>query len=304
MRKFHFLSAAALIGATCSMAALAQPGYGPPQGAPGQGVPGQGVPGPWDRIGSVQIDNRPDREVAYTNFGGSVERLAFRPTDADVTCRNISVLFANGQSAVVFNGTLQRGRQTVVDIPGTARNIRQVGFNCRVQGPARLSDVDIVADVGRYRAEWRNNPNWERQWSSVFAWANDRDDYRGPGNGPGNWGNGPGRGPGNNDRWIPIGSERFEGPRDQESTYAGARGQAIETVGIRAMDNDARCMRLTATFENGRSTDLYVNRGGILNRGRMYEVDLPGNRRNLERLDMMCRGERGRAVTVQISAHR
>lgn len=290
MRKSHFLSAAAFIGATCSMAALAQPGYGPPQGAPG----------PWDRIGSVQIDSRPDREVAYTNFGGSVERLAFRSNDGDVACRNISVLFANGQSAVVFSGTLQRDRQTIVDLPGTARNVRQVAFNCRVMGPARQSDVDIVADVGRYRAEWRNNPNWERQWSRVFAWANDRDDNRGPGN----WGNGPGR-PGNGaGGWMPIGSERFEGPRDQETTYAGARGQAIETVGIQAMDNDARCSRLTATFENGRSTDLYVNRGGILNRGRMYEVDLPGNRRNLERLDMTCRGERGRPVTVQILAHR
>ncbi len=297
MRKSHFFSAAAFIGATCSMAALAQPGYGPPGG------PGQGGPGPWDRIGSVQIDSRPDREVAYTNFGGSVERLAFQANDGDVTCRNISVLFANGQSAVVFNGTLQRGRQTVVDIPGTARNIRQVAFNCRVNGPARQTDVDIAADVGRYRAEWRNGPNWERQWSRVFAWANDRDNNRGPDRGPdrGPGRPGPGNGPGG---WMPIGSERFEGPRDQETTYAGARGQAIETVGIQAMDNDARCSRLTATFDNGRTTDLYVNRGGILNRGRMYEVDLPGNRRNLERLDMTCRGERGRPVTVQISAHR
>jgi hypothetical protein len=241
----------------------------------------------WDRIGSVNFDNRFEREVEHNQFGGRMTRLSLHAANSDVMCRNVVAHFNNGRSRSVFNGTLPYNQDVVIDLPGAERRIDSLTFNCRALAP-RGSRVDIAADIGQYRAEWRQSPEWATVWSRLFNWPEEF----------------AGGFPGFGNNWIPLSTERFEGPRDRETTIPGARGRNIDTVGLRPVDNDARCMRVTATYQNGRTSDLWVNRGAPLQRNRTYEVDLPGWQRNLARLDLLCRGERGRPVTIQVLGNR
>jgi hypothetical protein len=240
----------------------------------------------WDRLGSVTVSNLPDRDVEWNQFGGRMSRLSFHAANSDVACRDISATFANGRTRTIYSGELPFNRDVVVDLPGAERAVEAISFDCQADAP-RGSRVDIAADLGNYRAEWQQSPDWATVWSRIFRWpdqvvVNERFDPN----------------------WVPLARERFEGQNDYETTLPGARGRAIDTVGIRPLDNDARCMRLSATYQNGRTSDLWVNRGGRLMRNRLYEVDLPGGQRNIARLDMMCRGERGRPVTIQVLGSR
>src|SRR3954470_23868918 len=125
----------------------------------------------WDRIGSVDFSYRNSTDVQYGNFGGRVEALSLRARNSDVTCRDVTAVFGNGNTRSVFHGFLPRGRDVTLDLPGNARMIQRLQFNCRStdRDGAR---VDIAADVGRYQAEWRRSPDWERMWSRMFRWDN------------------------------------------------------------------------------------------------------------------------------------
>ena len=127
----------------------------------------------WDRIGSVEFSPRNNRDTQYGNFGGSVEALALQARNSDVTCRNVTATFRNGQKQRVFRGSLQRGRVVAINLPGRERFVSRLDFNCRSVGRTAAT-VDISADVGRYQAEWRRSPDWERRWSRVFSWDNNR----------------------------------------------------------------------------------------------------------------------------------
>jgi hypothetical protein len=72
----------------------------------------------------------------------------------------------------------------------------------------------------------------------------------------------------------------------------------MTTLALRPVDNDAMCESVWATFRNGRTAELNVNRRLV--RNRTYEVDLPGARRNVDRIEMSCRGEYGRPVTIDV----
>jgi hypothetical protein len=278
VKKRNLLALAAMLSASVALPTLAQ-NYRNPNNFP-----------TWDRIGSVDFMMRPEHDVQYGTFGGRVNRLSFRAANSDVTCRNVSATFANGRMRTIYTGTLPRGSDVVVDLPGADRAIRRIDFDCRALAP-RGSRVDIAADIGNYRAEWRQSPQWNTLWSRMFAWADEfRDNVRDQ--------------VADNGDWVPLATERFDGPMDSETTLVGARGRSIDTVGIRPLDNDARCARVSATFANGRTADLYVNRGGRMMRDRVYEVDLPGRDRNVRQLDMTCRGERGRPVTIQVYGNR
>ncbi len=235
----------------------------------------------WDRIGSVDFSYRNDRQTQYGNFGGSVEALALQAHDSSVMCRNVTATFSNGQTASLFRGTLPVNRQVTLDLPGDQRLVRRIDFNCHANGRAGAT-VDISADIGRYQTEWRNSPDWDRLWARLFP----------------NWGRGD-----NNRRdadWQVLGSENFQGRRDRATTVAGFRGRSVTGIALRALNDDARCMRVTATFANGQTQPLNIDRGDLLGRNRIVQLDLPGGDRNVTRIDMNCHAEHGRNVTIQV----
>src|SRR5882672_95379 len=165
----------------------------------------------WDRIGSLQFSPRNDHETTYGNFGGRVESLSLRARNLPVACDDVTATFGNGMTRSVFHGVLDPRRDVTIDLPGQSRLVRRLDFNCRALAP-RPAMVDISADVGRYRAEWRRSPDWDRMWARMFNWDNDRfvenrfpsDRYV--------------TGPLNTQGWITLGTETFRGNYDHETT--------------------------------------------------------------------------------------
>ncbi len=306
MNKTRLVALTAALCAGVALSASAQPGYGPDRPGYGQNQPeygpdrfGPNRPG-WDRIGSVDFSFRRDRETEYGNFGGAVERLSFRARNGDVRCQSVTATFNNGRTQRLYRGRLNRGRDVVVDIPGQSRMIRRIDFNCRSL-ERRQTTVDIAADIGRYRAEWRRSPDWDRTWSRMFNWTDDnrysdnRGDYR--------YG-GTGRDRLETDGWVTLGTEVFDGRSDRETTVAGFAGRNVERIAVRAVNDDARCSRITATFNNGRTRALNIGEGNLLREDRVYELDLPGISRDVSRVDMTCHAENGRQVTMLVMANR
>ena len=245
----------------------------------------------WDRIGSVDFSFRDNRDTQYGNFGGRVEALALRARNSDVTCRDVTATFGNGSRSEVFHGFLPRGRNVTVDLPGNSRMIRRLDFNCRAMD-RNGGTVEIAADVGRYQAEWRRSPDWERTWSRMFRWDDNRGTDRYV------------TGQLDTSGWITVGSERFEGRRDHEIAFTGWRGRNVDTIALRPVNDDARCRSVTVTFANGDRTNLNVGNADVLREDRITTFDLPGTRRDVTRVDMNCHAEHGNMVTMEVLASR
>lgn len=292
MNKTRLVALTAALCAGVVLSASAQPGYGPDRNGPNR-------PG-WDRIGSVDFSFRRDRETEYGSFGGPVERLSFRARNGDVRCQSVTATFANGRTQRLYSGRLNRGRDVVVDIPGQSQMVRRVDFNCRSL-ERRETTVDIAADIGRYRAEWRRSPDWDRMWSRMFNWTDDNrvadNDYR-------YGGTGRDRLTGPVDGWVTLSTEVFDGRSDRETSFAGFAGRNIERIAIRAVNDDARCSRVTATFTNGRTSALNIGEDNFLREDRVYQLDLPGGSRDVTRIDMTCHANNGRQVTMLVMANR
>jgi hypothetical protein len=252
----------------------------------------------WDRIGSVDFAYRNTTDVQYGNFGGRVEALSLRARGGDVMCRDVTATFGNGETRSVFRGLLPRGRDVTLDVPGQARIIRHLDFNCR-SSDRDGAHVDIAADVGRYQAEWRRSPEWERTWSRMFHW-DDRDNRGGDRDNRG--GDRYITGQLDTSNWITVSSERFEGRGDHEVAFPGYNGRNIDPIALRPVNGDARCMNVRVHFANGSFADIHPN--GVLREDRITALDLPGNRRDVTRIAMDCQAERGGAVTMQVLASR
>ena len=259
----------------------------------------------WDNIGSVNVDFGRDRDTKDFRLGGPVERLQLTADGSDIACRSVRADlgrdngrdnrmgpgndrrgsdndrrgFGNdrrGGGTEIFSGTLRRGQATNIDLPGEARTLAGLTFNCTAMD-RRGGVIRIVADVGHYRGDWQRGPDWQRSWSRMFNWGSNAI----------------------ND-WQMIGSESFEGRGDTESSFAGLRGRGADAVALKPLEADARCVRVRASFGNRGTQNLDVNRGDVLRRGQFYKLDLPGDRRNLQSLTLNCRAEGARRVTIQL----
>jgi hypothetical protein len=61
-------------------------------------------------------------------------------------------------------------------------------------------------------------------------------------------------------------------------------------------------MSIVVTLDGGRKVKLADGR--ILERGRVSVYDLPGNARNISKIYLRCRSDRGYRVTIEILARR
>lgn len=248
----------------------------------------------WYPLGSVDFSWRGERERAWAHFAGPVERLNFLAEGNGVTCRNVRATFDNGRTMHIFRGSIRRGRSVDVDLPGRDRGIRRLDFNCRSEG-RREATIQIAADIGRYRGDWRRNPDWERNWARTFNWGDDdrgdnrgdRDDHR--------W---------DSDRWVRLGSESFEGRGDREVAYAGWSGRSIEALALKPVNGDARCSSVMATFGSGQTRPLNIDSGDNMRQGRFYLLDLPGGDRDVRRISMRCSPIRDMQVTIELYAQK
>jgi len=237
------------------------------------------------RIGSVDVGFQMDRDTTWSRFGGHMEGLRLEASASDIMCRNIRVHFHDGETQNVFQGLLREGMPIDVDLRGGARLVDRIDFTCR-SDRLRGGRIFVAADVGRFRAEWQRSPDWALYWSRLFNWGN-----------MGSGGEDP-------NYWVSLGRERFQGRRDTESEFAGWGGRSVDRIGLRAVDGDARCTRVTVRFGNGSVRNLDVGSLSSMNQGRVYRLDLPGGDRNVVRVGLACRALGDRAVTIEILARK
>jgi hypothetical protein len=239
-----------------------------------------GADAQWVKLSDVHVAHHRDRDTSYSDFAGPVERLSFTARGSDMWCRSVSVQYRNGESQQVFSGKLDRDRPVNADVRGGERRIDRLSMNCAASDP-RGGILVVAADVGRFHQAWEHSKNWASRMARKFEQNIGMHDQNG---------------------WISLGRENFEGRHDDEARFAGWRGRSVDRIALRPIDNDARCMRVSATFENGRTRDLDVDRHDVMERGRMVEIDLPGSERNLRSLDLSCRAVGDRDVTIEILA--
>lgn len=230
----------------------------------------------WNEVGHVDVRFRGDRATQDVRLGGPVEKLQFKAEGSDVFCRSVRASFANGRDREIFRGEIRRGNSRDIDLPGDRRDLRNLSFRCASQHRGDAS-IRVVADVGRYRDDWRRNPDFDRLWARTFNVGSNLV----------------------ND-WQFIGAEDFRGRGESETRFAGWRGRNIDSLALKPVGADARCSRVTAQFRNGRTQPLDVDRGDVMREGQYYKIDVPGDRRNLESISLSCRPMNGRQVTMQI----
>jgi hypothetical protein len=234
------------------------------------------------RLGSVDVGFRMDRDSQWTRFGGPMEGLRLEADRSDIKCRSIVAHFADGSQQNVFSGILMQNHPVEVDVRGGARRVRDVSFTCRSDEHSG-GKIYVAANVGRYQSEWRNSPDWILFWSQLFNWGNASS--------------------GNNDAnyWVSLGSQTFQGRKDSDMTFTGRAGRSVEKIGLKALNDDARCSRVRVSFGNGTSATLSV---GHLDQGRFQSFDLPGNNRDVRSLTMTCRAVNRNNVTIELSARK
>ena len=125
----------------------------------------------------------------------------------------------------------------------------------------------------------------------------------GPGRGdrkdPGDF-RGAARGEGNRnavDGWTTIGTEVFD-EGFGEKTLSG-EGRGATSIGIRPIDNDARCRNVTVTFADGTTQVLPINANENLDAGKVHDFHL-GRQRDVNRIDMACQASDGRRVRMTV----
>ena len=231
------------------------------------------------RLGSVDVGFRVDHSTNWTRFGGHMEGLRLRADRSDIQCRSIRVLYGNGNRREVFSGRLREDRPVNVDLQGGARIVKRIDFICR-STERRGAKIHIMAEVGRYRDEWRKSPDWGNVWAKIFN--------------SGAMGPVPQR-----NAWVSIARKRFS---DYEMVGAAWSGHHVARIGLKAIDGDASCTRVRAHFGNGTSANLDLRKFDRMKRGRVYQADLPGGDRTITKLGLVCHALGDAPVTIEVLA--
>ncbi len=231
----------------------------------------------YDRIGTVDIAFGNDRDIeSVPPFAGPMEQLQLRAEGSTINCRAVRATFQNGRTQQVFTGTLRENRNVNIDLPGDARNVRTLRFNCGASD-RRGGTIRISANIGRYQNDWRRSPDWSNFWSRMFDWGDNR-----------------------NARWDTLNNVRFQDTRVQ---FPNVRGRGVDAIALMPIETNARCSRVSVVFANGRTADLDINRGAVMRRGQSYTLDLPGGDRNIRDLRLQCQSEGATAVTIRVLVH-
>ena len=235
----------------------------------------------WDRIQSINFSTGPDRASVSADFGGRVEALRLTARESPMFCSRVTATFGNGNSRDIFSGRIAEGYSKTIDLPGGQRTIKRLTFHCHAaeRGGGRLV---LSANIGQYRNEWRNSPSWAHTWQRVFGNSWDQAvNY-----------------------WVLVGHTTFTGRNDTDQMFGGWAGRSVTTIGLRPVNDDARCGKVRVTFGNGRTVSLDIDRGDYLQEDRTYKLDLPGGDRNVKQIVMKCRAVHGRSVTMNIYARK
>jgi hypothetical protein len=97
--------------------------------------------------------------------------------------------------------------------------------------------------------------------------------------------------------WDLMGSGAFS-YRGGSRTVDSVRGRNVLSLGLRPDGGDASCRQILVRFANGERRSLDVDNLDYMQDGKLYRVDLPGNRRDVLRVAYTCRAEQDRVVNI------
>jgi hypothetical protein len=103
--------------------------------------------------------------------------------------------------------------------------------------------------------------------------------------------------------WYQLGEGSFS-YRSGSRTVDSVRGRDIRALGLRPDGGDASCSQILVRFANGNRVSLDVGNLDYMRDGKLYRVDLPGNRRDVLRVAYTCRAEGGRIVDILLYVNR
>lgn len=219
----------------------------------------------WQLLGRTQVSFAIDKDAIEVGAReGLFNAIRIEIENGDLEMYDIKVIFGNGTdwspgTRISFR---EGSRSRLIDLPGEARAIRRIEF--------------------WYRSRLRSG----QATVAVFG----RQAHPGPGVGQGPRG-GPG-GPGQGPDWDHIGMAQvdFRGDRDAIRAAGAGRFRSMRFV---VEGGDIQMFNVRITFANGEifspRTRLSFNEGS-----RSREIDLPGARRAIRRIDFSYRSERGR----------
>lgn len=96
---------------------------------------------------AVNVDLLPTPTLASVDANFTGDMLAFTARgNADVACRGITATFADGSTAILYRGTLAPDDQVKMPLPGGARDIRHMDFDCYAADRGRAI-LNVAANV-------------------------------------------------------------------------------------------------------------------------------------------------------------
>jgi len=100
----------------------------------GFALPALAAANDWERLDDVRF-SRNDREHVVSLRGeGQFDRIGFRARGANIRCRNIRIIFRNGNIQYIDRDDYSEDGLTRIDLNGDDRRIDEIHFDCRPIG--------------------------------------------------------------------------------------------------------------------------------------------------------------------------
>lgn len=203
-------------------------------------------------IGSITYEARPEREVI--NVGGrdgEFRAFRFEVRQNDVEVLDIRIVYGNGQTEDVRVRQLFRAGSSsrVIELANPRRALRQIVINYLPKGPARILFFGI--------------------------------------SGPGGGGGGGGGGSAGGD-WVRLGCKDVKFLIDRDTLKVGREEGRFSALRLKVRKAPVEMFNLRVTFGNGTRMDVPV-REFIPPGGGSRPIDLPGNNRGIDRIEMVYR---------------
>lgn len=205
--------------------------------------------------------------VNWSDFDGPVARLNFI-SDRSVDCDHVTVNYRDGTSQDVFSGVLYGGERQTVSFPGGPRRVEVVNFACRADNDdgAHISlSADVQPVTHTYYSITRNDPDAARTVDMQ-----------------------------------PIAEPDFGHWANHSIMVSGSGERELNAIALEPVGADAQCRQLTATFDDGSSSNMIVNGGAPLREGEIYRVHVDGQDRSLSGIGLTCQARNSEAVTIRV----
>jgi hypothetical protein len=130
----------------------------------------------WTHMGARQVDFRSDHDVIRMEGQRKFNSILLAVEGADVEISNVSVNFANGEHfapdlRLVFE---ENSRSRVIDLPGDARDIRNIEFRYRTLRRGG-NDKAIVHVYGKTRSRTLSEEGWTHMGARQVDFRSDHD---------------------------------------------------------------------------------------------------------------------------------